>query len=135
MGAIARARLGQEKAASTALRRLASRAGETAVGSLAADNLEDLEKPPGARNGPFYFKLTTWVSRGIRAFAASPSPKAARKLLAEHPELFGLAEVALDRGDAAFRTLVLALAEATRDERLLKALEPFARGRAVIGHP
>ncbi|MBZ0254129.1 MAG: hypothetical protein K8I02_12385, partial [Candidatus Methylomirabilis sp.] len=113
------------------LRRLASHSSDATVARLAAENLEDLGKPPGARNGPFYFKVTSWMpSQALQDLARSPGRKAGVRLLARHPELYGLAEVALDRGDATFRSLLLALAKSTRDERLLEALEPFARGRA-----
>jgi tetratricopeptide (TPR) repeat protein len=113
----------------------------------AADNLDDADLPIGERNGPWPFSLNHWILPAtIKQFAAATvrssrkndehlTTKAARKFLAQHPELIVLAPVLLDRGDAAGRKFAFGLAANSETPEMLEALRVFCcsqRGPDVL---
>lgn len=107
---------------------------------LVANNLDDLESPPGDRHAPWPFDIATWISEsqiaqlqegleGGRRQSEEAFAKKARKFLAAHPEMTALVPILLDRGDPAGRQLAYLLAATAQTPEMLDALETFALGR------
>ena len=136
--AVASWRLGKEKDA----RRLWKEALKLEPGfSLAQEQLDDLEKPPNQRHGPWAFPLPNWVAENtIRTLSKAASSAARRKqdaavqnaalqFLEQHPELVFLASHLLQRGDPAGIDFFINLAGMSHRPDLLAALDQFIRGQ------
>ena len=104
---------------------------------LSRDNLDDLKKPLGERQGPWAFALGDWISqRAIKDLAAQLKlyvrkgdkgvTIAARRFLQQHPEFVVLVPILLDRGDPEGRAFALRLANLTETPEMLAALRDFA---------
>ena len=107
----------------------------------AQDNLADLRKPIGQRNGPWAFGMANWLTqktiRDLPRFVESAARRnsedaimhAARRYLREHPEVIGLVPVLLDRGDPMARDFVLHTAMMADTPDLNEVLRDFALGQ------
>jgi tetratricopeptide (TPR) repeat protein len=98
--------------------------------SLTKDNLEDLKRPIGERNGPWSFTLVHWIDaatlrEGAKLLAAPDSP-GPEGVLQQYPCLELLAPILLERGDEPSRLFAITLAKAARTPALLAALREFA---------
>ena len=108
---------------------------------LVQEQLDDLDKPPPERNGPWAFPLINWVTeRTIRELVRTVEPAtrrkhglaiqvAANKFLNEHPEMVGLAPHLLQRSDPAGCEFVTNLAGMSGHPGLLAALKDFTLGQ------
>jgi len=107
--------------------------------SRAADNLADLRKPAGQRDGPWAFGLHEWApSKTLEDMVALLEPatrgkptdegmeRAARRFLAQHPETVGLIPILLERGDPHGRDFAQHLARIAGTPETLDALADFA---------
>jgi tetratricopeptide (TPR) repeat protein len=106
--------------------------------TLATDNLNDLKKPVGQRNGPWAYDLRYWLSKSMvlelqREFGAGRKSEAAqgpaRRFLRKHPEMEVLVPAWLDRGAPDMRKFSLMLIEAAATPELLAAAKEFALGQ------
>ena len=107
----------------------------------AQDNLTDLRKPIGQRNGPWAFGMANWLTqKAVRDLPHFVEPaarrhheeavmSAARRYLREHPEVIGLVPVLLDRGDPQARDFVLHVALMADTPELNAVLHDFALGQ------
>lgn len=108
---------------------------------MAQDNLSDLRKPIGQRNGPWAFGMANWLTqKAIRDLPRFVEPAArrnsenaimyaAQRYLREHPEVIGLTPILLDRGDPMARDFVLHTAMMANTPELNEALRDFALGQ------
>jgi tetratricopeptide (TPR) repeat protein len=108
---------------------------------LAQDNLADLRKPIGQRNGPWAFDMANWLTqktvRDLPRFVESAARRnseeaimhAAQRYLREHPEVAGLVPVLLDRGDPLARDFMLHTAMMADTPELNAVLRDFALGQ------
>ncbi len=123
----------------TEARRLWRRALKVAPGfALARDNLDDLQEPACQRHAPWPFPLHNWLPPRLiqaafgsvldarRRGGQSAVTAATRRIISQYPDLTSVAPLLLDRGDEGARKLVLALADISKDPRLLAALKDFA---------
>lgn len=107
--------------------------------SRTADNLADLRKPVGERDGPWAFDLPEWVPpKTLDDMVALLEPatrgkdadermeQAARRFLAQHPEVVGLIPILLKRGDPEGRDFAYRLARIAETPETLDALADFA---------
>ncbi len=104
----------------------------------ARQNLEDLEKPPGERNGPWYFDLQDWLPlRLFQRFTsladeAQVGRREVRRRIAEflgrHPVAVRVMIPLAEMGDPFGREYCLRLAEFVEDEQVLARLKDFALG-------
>jgi tetratricopeptide (TPR) repeat protein len=96
--------------------------------------LDDLDKPPGERNGPWPFELEEWISRrafdDLKSLTQSKHDKTVRaavdRYVAEHPQVKALIPVLLERGDPGARELAIRLAQFSQHPELQEALKIFA---------
>ena len=107
----------------------------------AQENLDDLKRPPGERNGPWAFPLDYWIPRPVieRLMVdmerAGPKAKEAdvrrrvRKFFEQHPYLERLAPLLLERGDPAAKEFVVGVASLGQFSWIPPALREFAFGR------
>jgi tetratricopeptide (TPR) repeat protein len=107
--------------------------------SLARENLKDLDKPIGKRNGPWAYDVRYWLSRSTaleleREFRAGRQGEAARgparRYLRRHPELMAVNPAWLARGAPDARQFALMLVEAAELPELAQAAKEFALGQA-----
>jgi tetratricopeptide (TPR) repeat protein len=108
---------------------------------LVCENLDDLRRPAGEREGPWPFSMNQWFPRRLvddmrdRLEPASRHKdnqrvrEATSACLAEHRDLIALAPALLDRGDPAAREFVIHLAGITEDPELVSALREFVFGQ------
>jgi tetratricopeptide (TPR) repeat protein len=136
--AVAQWSLGREREA----RRLWHEALKLAPGfELAQQQLEDLQKPEGKRNGPWAFPLNYWVAEKTLRELSKTVEKASRrnqkgavqaasnKFLEQHHELVTLIPHLLQRGDLVGREFAIGLVRMSQHPELLAALEEFALGQ------
>ena len=131
--AVAKNNLGQEGEA----RRLWQKALELDPGFVwARQNLDDLKKPIGERNGPWAFSLYEWIPEKTidelyQRLSKSQQNYQAKteKFLGQHPEILYLAPDLLERGDSPSREFILNLAKFSHNPDLLEALREFALGQ------
>lgn len=108
--------------------------------SPARENLEDLKKPVGERDGPWAFPVDCWLPKTLIAELKTAFRTEARErsdaaagtafnFLAKHPELVAVVPVLLDRGDPYGRKFALRLALAAQTPEMLQTLEEFALGQ------
>ena len=108
---------------------------------LINDNLDDLKKPVGERNGPWAFSLRYWFTNKYIDKIIKSSEIIERNnkknvpsdnnddLFGEHPELLLLAPVAFDRGDGNTRKFFILLNESIDNDLMLEYLLDFALGQ------
>jgi tetratricopeptide (TPR) repeat protein len=138
LAAVAALRLGHEAEA----RRYWQQAFKHAPGmAFVQENLDDLRKPVGERDGPWSFAFGYWLTpkaisdlntlvvapaqrKGDQAFAIS-----VRRYLQRHPEVAAVIPLLLDRGDPAARQFALMAAKTAQTPELLAALRDFALGQ------
>lgn len=137
---VAAARLGQtEKARSYFRQSLEHNPGY----SIAQQNLRDLNKPEGERNGPWAFDLTQWMSRHTAEDLIRVSKMASqekddpaalterlRQYLQKHPELNTILSMMLERGGADSRQFATFITSIAKTPELLAALRDFALGQS-----
>jgi predicted Zn-dependent protease len=137
--AVAAAHLGDEREA----RRLWERALKRSPGlDLARDNLADLRKPVGERNGAWAIPLDNWLPEAyirdlrrvadgaVRGEKHAAVDRAARQFMESHPQLNILAPLLLARGDPGGREFALMFARIVRTPAMLAALQEFIVGQA-----
>ncbi len=136
---IAAARLGQtEKARSYFRQSLEHNPGY----SIAQQNLRDLNKPEGERNGPWAFDLTQWISRNTVEALIRESKLAGkekddsealterlRQYLLKHSELNTILPMMLERGGKDSRQFASFIISVAKTPELLAALRDFALGQ------
>ena len=108
---------------------------------LVQDNLADLRKPIGQRNGSWAFDMANWLTqktvRDLPRFVESAARRnnegaimyATRRYLREHPEVAGLVPELLDRGDPRARDFALHTAMMADTPELNAVLRDFALGQ------
>jgi Tfp pilus assembly protein PilF len=112
---------------------------------LASANMEDLKKPVGKRNAPWYFSFPYWVTAKTMLDLAEMAQRIPDELSDEaatrkaeqalanfarrHQEIEGMLSAMLDRGDEASRTLALQIGTAIGTEKSLAALKEFGLGK------
>lgn len=105
----------------------------------AAENLADLRKPAGQRNGPWAFSINEWVPQKTLqdmmtilqpVVRGKPTDERVRRatcrFLAQHPEIKGLIPILLERGDPQGRKFAYYLARILEAPETLDALADFA---------
>jgi tetratricopeptide (TPR) repeat protein len=130
----AAARLGDEKRA----RKFWKEATKLAPSFARAQaNLEDLDKPPGERDGAWPFELPDWLSRrGFEDFADTVGRSiedknmknfkgAAQRYVEKHPQVMALAPVLLERGDPFGREFVFRLAQMLETPEAIALIKEF----------
>jgi Flp pilus assembly protein TadD len=136
LGAAAALRLGQEKRA----RDLWKKCLKMAPGfDLAKDNLGDLRRPEGERNGPWAFTagyivpnvVLDRVVEEIKALGDGPDfpPKALQTFIERNREFLRVIPFLLERGDPIGREFAVWFASHIRTPELLAALRDFSLGR------
>ena len=107
--------------------------------NLASENLRDLDRPVGQRNGPWAYDLRYWLTPATarelqHEFRAGRQREAAqgpvRRYLNRHPELERLFPTWLARGAPDMREFVLAICEAAALPTLAQAVSNFGLGQA-----
>ncbi len=105
---------------------------------VARDNLADLAKPAGERNGPWPLPLSSWLpqrwlsdlqaafARGAERGGEQATKATVRRYLRDRPEVVNLLLILLDRGDPKGRQLAVQLATLAETPELLAALRDFA---------
>ena len=100
-------------------------------------NLDDLDRPPGKRNGPWAFDFSSWMPKNLlremTATLSGPAKRksersvetAAHKFLKQHPELIALFPHMLGRGDADTLEFFVRLGRLAETPDLLAALKGF----------
>jgi tetratricopeptide (TPR) repeat protein len=96
--------------------------------------LDDLDRPPGERNGPWPFELFGWMSlrrigeleNVIKSKTKQGAKDAMQHYLREHSELRALVPVLLERGDPPGREFAMRLAQFSQDPDLQNELKKFA---------
>ncbi|MCG3121329.1 MAG: Beta-barrel assembly-enhancing protease [bacterium] len=137
LGGVAAARLGDEKRA----RQLWEAGLQNNPGwRRTRENLDDLEKPLGEREGAWPFETADWFSRRlyddlINTFARVAGSKTdkkleetARRFIEKHPHLMPLVPILLERGDPSGRQVILAFAEIAETAESIEILKNFAHG-------
>lgn len=100
-------------------------------------NLADLRQPIGKRHAPWAFGIRNWITeQAVSDLYAALKPvtrrgeaaatQAARRYLAQHPEMVPLVPLLLDRGDPQAREFALNLAQMAETPEILAALRDFA---------
>ncbi|NJN81647.1 MAG: tetratricopeptide repeat protein [Caldilineaceae bacterium] len=136
--AVAAARTGDERLARRAWKAALSASGGL---TIAHDNLEDLNRPLGEREGAWALPMDNWlstaVSRDFRQLLSLTDPskvksfeRALRQLLRRYPELLFLVPILLARGDPIGRRLAVLAALFGAEPELHSALRAFVTGRA-----
>ncbi len=104
-------------------------------------NLDDLNRPPGERNGPWAFAFSSWMPKNLlremTAALSGPAKRksersvemAAHKFLQQHPELIASFPHMLARGDADTLEFVVRLGRLAETPDLLEALKGFVLGQ------
>jgi len=138
LAAVALYRLGRENEARRQWRQLLQRWPDF---RLAQDNLEDLKRPVGERQGPWPFHAYAWldmklledlisrISEAVQQEDDSALGQVFRWLAREHPEVTSLIPLLLDRGDPLARNIALSAALFDRTPENLAALRDFALGQ------
>jgi tetratricopeptide (TPR) repeat protein len=97
----------------------------------AAENLEDVQRPPGERNGAYARSLTDWIEadtiKGLKDCALEDRD-AVRDWLRRTPVFAALVPILIDRGDALGRQLAVRIALVADRPELNEALRLFALG-------
>ena len=136
LAGVAAARLGREREARRYFRQALKFQPSL---SRAAENLADLRKPVGQRDGPWAFSINEWVPpktlEDMAAILQSATRgkstdervrRAARRFLARHPEIEGLIPILLERGDPWGRKFAYYLTRILETPEALDALADFA---------
>ncbi len=100
-------------------------------------NLEDLKKPVGERQAPWFFPLREWTpAKTIQDLMTRVKPtirrgdaaitQAIQRFFRDHPEVRGLIPMLLDRGDPDAREFALRLASGSDEPEMKIALRDFA---------
>jgi Flp pilus assembly protein TadD len=134
LAGVAAARLGDEKKArklwQEAIQRLPSL-------SRAQDNLDDLDKPPGERDGPWAFEINDWLSshlfeefkKMVGVYAESKNTQAiqpaAQRYVAKYPQVMALVPALLERGDGITREFALRLAQMVEKSEAIAMIKDF----------
>ncbi len=104
---------------------------------VAQDNLADLRRPAGERNGPWSFQLGNWLPRQtisdlLRLMNQTKNKgeggvhNAVMKFLRQHPEMPGLIDILLDRGDPPSREFVIMFVGMAQTPEFLAQLKDYA---------
>lgn len=131
LAAVAAFRLGNEREA----RKRWQRALRDDPGlAIVSQNLADLRKPVGERNGPWAFEFANWISERtmdhLSELVSLPEEKRPiRRLLRQHPELKQIIPLLLERGDPFGRRFAVLSAIASDDPDLHAVLREFAFGQ------
>lgn len=107
---------------------------------IARENLADLQKPVGERNGPWAFSTEQWLAGKLavelRAIMEKltqrkkfPIVTPMRELVALYPELRIILPVVLQRGDQTSRAFAVLLITTTEIPELVEALRAFVLGQ------
>ncbi len=132
---VAAARLGDEKKARDFLNQALE---HSKFSRLARQQLQDLDKPVGERDGSGALTLDHWIPRrqvqefmqvlesATRATNPEATKAAAQKYLTRHPNLTALVPVLLERGDPITRALTQQLARLADTPEMWQALKGFA---------
>lgn len=139
LAAAAAARLGDEVRA----RSLWERALKVSSGfAPARENLRDLKRSVGKRNGPWAIPLNGWlpsafvqdlarqIEEPVRQGKEKAVEQGARRFLQDHPEMNTLVPILLARGDPEGRDFALRLARIAETPEMHAALLEFALGQA-----
>lgn len=102
------------------------------------ENLADLDKPAGERNGPWAYGFTAWVTESTKKEMANAlrkpvnqkdsagTEKATRQFLQQHPGLSALLPHFLARGDVHTREFAIRLIKMAETPELITMLKDFA---------
>lgn len=135
LAAVALSRLGRENEARRQWRQLLQRWPDF---TLAQDNLDDLKRPVGERQGPWPFHAYAWLNMNLLEDLISRISDAVQQedsaalerifqwLVRDHPEVTPLIPLLLDRGDPLTRSIALSVALFNRTPENLTALRDFA---------
>jgi tetratricopeptide (TPR) repeat protein len=103
--------------------------------SDARDNLKDLDREPGKRNGPYAFPLMEWLTnvayrdilelRNYDGYTSEAAERAGRKIVRKHPELLGSVPHILFRCNDSSAALLINLVVMSGDQDLMTALLEF----------
>lgn len=101
---------------------------------LYQENLDDLSKPEGKRQGPVPFPLNLWLAASTlkaltRAFEAGDSADFSA-LVNNHPELVHLAPIIFEKCDDRSRNLFIGVARRSHNPNLMQAVLNFSTGKA-----
>jgi len=110
--------------------------------SITQQNLRDLSRPEGERNGPWAFDLTQWMMRNTISEVLEESKKAAKakddsaaltervaSYLKEHPGPNAVLPILLERGGPDSRQFASFIISVAKTPELLSALRNFALGQ------
>jgi tetratricopeptide (TPR) repeat protein len=104
------------------------------------ENLADLDKPAGERNGPWAYGFTAWVTEStkkemvnalrkpVNQKDSAGTEKATRQFLQQYPGLSALLPHFLARGDAHTREFAIRLMKMAETPELVAMLKDFALG-------
>jgi tetratricopeptide (TPR) repeat protein len=134
LAGVAAARLGDEKKA----RKFWKEATKLEPSlSRAQANLEDLDKPPGERDGAWPFELPDWLSRrrfedfaeivgqSIEAKNMKNLQGATQRYVEKHPQVMALTPVLFERGDPFGREFALRLAQMLETPEAIAMIKEF----------
>ncbi|MBI4750011.1 MAG: hypothetical protein HY774_16110 [Acidobacteria bacterium] len=101
---------------------------------LYQENLDDLSKPEGERQGPVPFPLNLWLTDSTinaltRAFEAGDSADFSA-LVNKYPELLHLAPIIFEKCDDHSRELFIDVARQSRNPQMMQAVLNFSTGKA-----
>jgi tetratricopeptide (TPR) repeat protein len=134
LAGVAAARLGDEKRARKFWKEATKRAPSL---TRAQANLEDLNKPPGERDGAWPFELPDWLSRrGFEDFATTVGRSiedknmknfkgAAQRYVEKHPQVMALAPALFERGDPFGREFALRLMQMLETPEAIAMIKAF----------
>ena len=137
LAGVAAANLGNRDAARAHWKRAIGSAGGM---TLAEENLNDLDQPPGEQNGPYAYSLEYWIPKAVfdrlsvDVERAGTKPKdgdvrrRVRKFLGLHPYIERLSPHLLQHGDPIAKEFVVNLASLTRLPSILAALRDISFG-------
>jgi tetratricopeptide (TPR) repeat protein len=100
-------------------------------------NLDDLDKPPGERDGAWPFELNDWLSphlfeefvktvgRSVDSKNMQNLKSAAQRYVEKHPHVLALVPALLERGDPVGREFALRLAQMVETPEAIAMIEDF----------
>jgi len=134
LAGVAAAHLGEEKRA----RKFWKEAANTAPSfERAQANLDDLDKPPGERDGAWPFEVNDWLSsrlfeefvntvgRSVDSKSMKNLKGAAQRYIDKYPHVMALVPVLLERGDPVGREFALRLAQMVETPEAVAMIKDF----------